>query len=348
MTLVALALSVLAGPFQALPLRAQEAAILSYQDIFHPVFAPNGMVASQEAEATRVGVEVLRRGGNAVDAAAAVGFALAVTLPRAGNLGGGGFMMIHNAETGETVALDYREKAPKGATRDMYLNADGEVDKARSRFSHLSVGVPGTVAGLALAVESYGSLPLAEVIAPAISLAEEGILVSRDLAESLENRRVRLTRWPASAAAFFKSDGSGYQPGERLKQPDLAWSLRQIAEQGPQAFYGGAIAEKIVAEMTENGGLITAEDLSTYEAVLREPVRGSLPRHRDRLHAAAQLRRRPPGADPQHAGGLSDRLSRPQRRRDDPPDGGVHEAGLRRPQPASGRPGFLEGSRSKA
>ncbi len=264
----------LALAFLAPSAGAQDAAILSGRDIVHPVFADNGMVASQEAVATRVGVEVLRAGGNAVDAAAAVGFALAVTLPRAGNLGGGGFMLIHLAESGETVALDYRETAPAGATRDMYLDAEGEVDKERARFSHLSVGVPGTVAGLALAVERYGRLPLAQVLAPAIRLAAEGIVVTRDLARSLEQRRERLARWPASAAIFLKPDGALYRPGDRLRQADLAWSLRQIADQGPAAFYEGLIARKIVAEMAAHEGLITAADLRAYRAVIREPVRG--------------------------------------------------------------------------
>jgi gamma-glutamyltranspeptidase/glutathione hydrolase len=259
------------------PLRAgvaQDAAILSAQDIVHPVFAENGMVASQEAEATRIGVEILEAGGNAADAAVAVGFALAVTLPRAGNLGGGGFMLIHDAGSGETVALDFREMAPAAAFRDMYLDDKGEVDQQRARFSHLSVGVPGTVAGLALALEKYGRMSLAQVLAPAIRLAEEGILVNRGLADSLEERRERLSRWPAGKAIFFKPDGSAYRAGERLVQADLARSLRLIAEQGPAAFYRGDIAEKIAAEMAANGGLITKQDLAAYKAVLRAPVTG--------------------------------------------------------------------------
>jgi len=253
---------------------AQEAAILSARDIFHPVFARNGMVASQEAVATRIGVETLKRGGNAIDAAAAVGFALAVTLPRAGNLGGGGFMLIHSAKSGETIALDYREMAPAAATRDMYLGPDGTVDQQRARFSYLSVGVPGTVAGLALAVERFGSLPLAEVIQPAIRLAEEGIVVTPDLAASLESGGKRLGRWPQSAAIFLKPDGSAYGPGDRLVQRDLAWSLRQVAEQGSAAFYRGAIAKRIAADMAAKGGLVTMADLAAYRPVLRKPVVG--------------------------------------------------------------------------
>ena len=257
---------------------AQDAAILSARDIFHPVLAPNGMVASQEATATRVGVDILKQGGNAVDAAVAVGFALAVTLPRAGNLGGGGFMLIHDAAGNETVALDYREMAPAAASRDMYLDADGNVDKQKARFSHHSVGVPGTVAGLALAQELYGGMPLARVIAPAIALARDGIAVSEDLAASLASRRKRLAQWPASAAIFYKPDGGLYAPGERLVQADLARSLELIATQGPSAFYEGEIGERIAAEMAAHGGPITLADLQAYEPVTREPVRG---RYRD-------------------------------------------------------------------
>jgi gamma-glutamyltranspeptidase/glutathione hydrolase len=258
---------------------AQDTAVLSPRDIVHPVFAENGMVASQEALATRIGVDVLKRGGNAVDAAVAVGFALAVTLPRAGNLGGGGFMLVHRAESGEmpaeTVAIDYREMAPAAAHRDMYLDADGEVDSDRSRFSYHSVGVPGSVAGLALALERYGTLPLAEVLAPAIRLAAEGIVVNRDLSDSLASREERLTSRPATTAIFFHPDGTPYAPGERLVQADLAWSLRQIAENGPAAFYEGEIAQRIAADMAANGGPITLEDLAAYRVAVREPASGT-------------------------------------------------------------------------
>lgn len=257
---------------------AQDAAILSAKDIFHPVLSRNGMVASQEATATRVGVEILKQGGNAIDAAVAVGFALAVTLPRAGNLGGGGFMLIHDAAGNETVALDYREMAPAAASRDMYLDADGNVDKQKARFSHHAVGVPGTVAGLALAQELYGTLPLERVIAPAIALARDGIVVSEDLAASLASRRKRLSQWSASAAIFYKPDGGFYKPGERLVQADLARSLALIATQGPSAFYEGEIGERIAAEMAAHGGPITLADLQAYAPVVREPVRG---RYRD-------------------------------------------------------------------
>lgn len=255
------------------------AAILSEMDIVHPVFATQGMVATQEALATQVGLDILQQGGNAVDAGVAVGFALAVTLPRAGNLGGGGFMIVHDAEKDETVALDFREMAPAAATRDMYLDAEGNVDQQRSRYSYLSVGVPGTVAGMALALERYGSMTLEQVIAPAIALAEDGIRVNEGTAISLAAARERFEPWPESMKIFFKADGEPYGIGDTLVQKDLANSLRAISENGPSAFYEGAIAEKIVADMAANGGLITAEDLRNYTAVVREPVRGDYRGH---------------------------------------------------------------------
>ena len=255
--------------------RAETAVVLSEQDIFHPVSAANGMVASEEAVATRIGVDVLRRGGNAVDAAVAVGFALAVTLPRAGNLGGGGFMLVHLAQSGETLAIDYRETAPGSAGRDMYLDAEGNVDQDKARFSRYAAGVPGTVAGLALALSRYGRLSLREVLEPAIALAKEGIVVSGDLAASLARYEERLKHHEASAAVFFKPDGSLYSAGERLVQEDLGWSLARIAHEGPDAFYRGAIAQRIAADMRRHGGPMTLEDLAAYEAVVREPVRGT-------------------------------------------------------------------------
>ncbi|NBC33082.1 MAG: gamma-glutamyltransferase [Alphaproteobacteria bacterium] len=252
------------------------AAIYSGRDRFHPVLAETGMVAAQEATATGVGLDILREGGNAVDAAVAVGFALAVTLPRAGNLGGGGFMMVHDAETGETVALDYREVSGAAATRDMYLDEEGNADPQLSRFSALATGVPGTVAGLALAHERYGSgrFTLAELIEPARRLAAEGIEVTPDLASSLARARDRLGPHPSSAAVFYREDGSLYAPGNVLVQADLAESLRLIAEQGPAAVYDGPIGEAIVATLQEGGGILTMEDFRTYQPVVREPVRG--------------------------------------------------------------------------
>ena len=254
---------------------AQDAPMYSDRDRVHPVWAASGMVASQEAVATAIGVDVLKAGGNAVDAAVAVGFALAVTLPQAGNLGGGGFMIVHEAATGENVAIDYREKAPSGATRDMFLNAAGDADPEKSRWSGLATGVPGTVAGLALALERYGTLSLADALAPAIRLAEEGFLVTPALSDSLKANAEELKAWPSSTAIFFKADGAAYEPGERLLQPDLAASLRRIAEGGIEAFYKGETARLIADAVQKAGGLMTVEDMAAYEAVVREPVQGS-------------------------------------------------------------------------
>jgi gamma-glutamyltranspeptidase/glutathione hydrolase len=216
----------------------------------------------------------LQHGGNAVDAAVTVGFALAVTLPQAGNLGGGGFMLVHDAASGDTVAIDYREKAGGNAVRDMFLDDNGEADPEKSRYSGLAVGVPGTVAGLALALERYGTISLAQALAPAIELAERGITVSEDLAASLEGVGDRLRKWPSSAKIFFTVGGAPYQPGETLVQRDLALSLRLIAEQGPAALYRGPIGQKIVAAVARGGGNLTIADLRSYEPVVRAPVRG--------------------------------------------------------------------------
>ena len=253
----------------------QSMTVVSPQDIHHPVHASNAMVSTQEALASEVGLDILKSGGNAVDAAVAIGFALAVTLPRAGNLGGGGFMLVHDAASGGTVAIDYREMAPAAALRDMYLDNAGDVDNEKARFSYESVGVPGTVAGLVLALDTFGSMSLAEVMAPAIELAENGFRVRQDLAQSIASYGQRLTNWPESSRIFFKPDSSAYQPGDRLVQSELAWSLKQIADHGPEAFYSGAVAERIAADMQANGGLITLEDLAAYEAKIRKPVTGN-------------------------------------------------------------------------
>ena len=254
---------------------ARDAAIFSSRDIFHPVHARHGMVSTQETTATEIGVDILKQGGNAVDAAVAVGFALAVTLPRAGNIGGGGFMLVHMAASGKTVAIDYRETAPAGASRDMYLDSAGNVDEQRARFSYLSVGVPGTVAGLTLALERYGTMDLARVLAPAIYLARNGISVRPSTAEALRSREKRLAGHAATAAIFLDSNAKALAAGDRLVQSDLAWSLEQIARDGADAFYRGAIAERIAADMAANGGLITRADLEGYRAIEREPVRGT-------------------------------------------------------------------------
>ena len=255
--------------------QAADAPIVRYDDLHHPVFGAAGMVASQNALASEVGAQVLADGGNAVDAAVAVGFALAVTLPRAGNLGGGGFMLVHDADADETVAIDYREIAPRRASRDMFLDEDGNVDMDRARFSHLSAGVPGTVAGLWRAHQDYGSLPWRRVVDPAIQLARDGMVMTYDLATLLAGRKDRMCRFAAGCRYFFKPGGEPYMPGERFIQADLADTLEAIAEHGQTAFYEGEIADKIVAEMERGGGLVDAVSLAAYEPTIRDVARGT-------------------------------------------------------------------------
>jgi len=240
------------------------------------VHARNGMVVAQEQRAARIGVEMLERGGNAVDAAVAVGFALAVTCPRAGNIGGGGFMVIHLAEDNRAVTVDYRETAPAAATPTMFLDEQGKPDPKKSRDSGLAVGVPGTVAGLVLAHRQFGSgkLTLAELIAPAIALAKRGFAVDEALADSLLRARERLARWPASTAIFFDGEEPLHE-GDRLIQPDLANTLQAIAENGPDAFYTGRIAEQIAQAVRNAGGIMAKNDLAAYQAIERPVVHGS-------------------------------------------------------------------------
>ena len=240
------------------------------------VLASSGMVVAQESRAARIGVEILDRGGNAVDAAVAVGFALAVTYPRAGNLGGGGFMVIHLAKDNRDIAIDYREAAPAAATESMFLDAQGNPDPKKSRDSGLAVGVPGTVAGLALAHEKYGSgkLSLADLIAPALRLAQDGFPVEDDTADSLPVSRERLARWPSSKNIFFIGDRT-LGEGERLIQSDLADTLSAIAKDGPRAFYQDHIAQRIADAVTRAGGVMTAADLANFHAIERPVVRGT-------------------------------------------------------------------------
>ncbi|NHN39716.1 gamma-glutamyltransferase [Pseudomaricurvus alcaniphilus] len=254
--------------------RAQEnEPIFRHNSIQHPVLGRHGMVVSQHWLASEVGARVLSAGGNAVDAAVAVGFALAVVLPRAGNLGGGGFMLIYLADRQQTIALDYREVAPLGATADMFLDANGEVDRHKALFSRASAGVPGTVAGLVHAQRKYGSLPLRLVLKPAYDLAREGFAVSFDLAAVLERSR-HLRSNPESLRIFYPNEGQPLRAGQLLRQPELAWSLRQIMRKGEDAFYRGKIAQRIVREMEAHDGLISLEDLASYRVVEREPVSG--------------------------------------------------------------------------
>lgn len=234
------------------------------------------MVSSREKLSTEAAVKVLKDGGNAIDAAVTLGFAMAVTTPQAGNIGGGGFMLIHSADTNTTVAIDYREKAPLAATRDMFLDENGDVDKELSRYSHLAAGVPGTVAGFALALEKYGTISLAEAMAPAIDLAENGFPINDDLYQSLKTGKGRLEKHaPQSLDIFYDADGNPYPPGHVVKIPNLAKSLKLIAKDGPDAFYKGPIADMIVKDMEANGGIISKEDLANYKAEIRTPVRGT-------------------------------------------------------------------------
>jgi gamma-glutamyltranspeptidase / glutathione hydrolase len=255
-------------------------ALLTLSPVLGETFAqtpsPHGVVVAQEARAARIGVDVLERGGNAVDAAVATGFAMAVTYPRAGNLGGGGYMLIHLAHRRRDVAIDYRETAPAAATRDMFLDRNGEADPRKSRDSALAIGVPGTVAGLALALARYGSgkFGLAELIAPAIKLARDGMPIEDDIAESLPSSARRLARWPATAKIFLK-DGQALGPGDTLVQSDLAATLEAIAHDGPRAFYEGAIADKLAAAVRAEGGILSTDDLRTYRPIERTPLRGT-------------------------------------------------------------------------
>ncbi|WP_374941798.1 gamma-glutamyltransferase [Buttiauxella brennerae] len=268
--MIGLCLSVSAAP-------PPVAAPVSYgveADVFHPVRAENGMVASQDSLATQVGVDILKQGGNAVDAAVAVGFALAVTHPQAGNIGGGGFMMLRTKD-GKTTAIDFREMAPEKASRDMFLDAQGNADSKKSLTSHLASGTPGTVAGFSMALEKYGTLPLNKVIQPAIKLAQDGFTVNDALAEDLKVYGAEvIPNHPNSKAIFWKADGEPLQKGDKLVQTNLAKSLEMIAENGPDAFYKGAIADQIADEMAKNGGLISKADLANYKAVERAPISG--------------------------------------------------------------------------
>jgi len=275
MRLLVVVVSTLLTACAAPPVAAQQPPpIAAYDAVHHPVYGTSGMVVSQNDIASRVGADILADGGNAVDAAIAVGFTLAVTLPRAGNIGGGGFMLVYDAQSGETIAIDYREMAPIGATRDMYLDAQGNADPALSRFSHLSAGVPGTVAGMYLAHQKFGRLPWKRLVMPAVALARDGILVTKDFADQTTINRQRLCRYRSSCDYFFKDGGTPYQAGERRVQADLARTLELIAEQGASVFYEGEIADLIVAEMERGGGLIDKASLAAYRPVLREALRG--------------------------------------------------------------------------
>lgn len=239
-----------------------------------PVRGNNGVVASSSAIASEVGIEIMRKGGNAVDAAVATAFAMAVTWPTAGNIGGGGFLVYHGAD-GTATTFDFREKAPLAATKTMYLDEEGNVRDNSNHESILAVGVPGTVAGLELAHQRFGNLRWKDVVAPAVDLARNGFPITWKLHDDFRNRMPRFEQYPSSKSKFTKRDGSLYQPGDTWKQPDLARTLRRIQRNGKDGFYKGKTAELIADYMAANGGIITLEDLARYEAVEREPIRGN-------------------------------------------------------------------------
>lgn len=239
-----------------------------------PLRAKNGLVASVSRLASEAGLEALKQGGNAVDAAVATAFALAVTWPSAGNIGGGGFM-VYYGENGVATTFDFREKAPLAATERMYLGLDGNVVNNSNHIGILAVGVPGTVAGLYKAHQEIGSLPWADLVAPAVKLAREGIPITYALQSSFNRNGRRFASYPASAAKFSRADGSAYELGDTWYQPDLAHTLELIQAQGRDGFYKGENARRLAEFMVANGGIITAEDLEKYEAIEREPIRGS-------------------------------------------------------------------------
>ncbi|HUQ92243.1 MAG TPA: gamma-glutamyltransferase [Bryobacteraceae bacterium] len=238
-----------------------------------PVRASKGMVSSASGIASDVGVEIMRKGGNAVDAAVAVAFALAVTYPNAGNIGGGGFMILRMAD-GRAAAIDYRESAPERAHKAIFLDANDEVISNASKTGHRAVGVPGTVAGMAAALEKFGTLKWREVIEPARRLAAAGFPVSRSLAGGLRGLQTKASSYPETMRIFLRG-GRMYEEGELFLQPDLAATLGRIAEKGPREFYEGRTAELLVQEMAAHGGLIAMEDLKRYQAIMREPIRGT-------------------------------------------------------------------------
>lgn len=252
----------------------EDTPLIDFRSRFVPMAGRGDMVVGPERLASEAGLAMLQQGGNAVDAAVATGFALAVTLPRAGNIGGGGFMLVHLAAENRNIFIDYREMAPAAATRDMFLTPDGEVDKGRAYFSHQASGVPGTVAGLIHALENYGTLPLATVLQPAIDLAADGFDMDITLHQNLSARAQRLAQNEETRRIFLREGNRAPAIGSRFKQPDLAATLQRIADGGKDGFYSGRTAELIAADMKANGGLITEQDLASYEAVERTAVTG--------------------------------------------------------------------------
>lgn len=240
--------------------------------IAFPAQGKQTMVVTGQDLATRSALEVLKRGGNAVDAAVTAAFVMAVTLPRAGNIGGGGFMLIHDASKKEVIALDFWQKASGNASRNMFVGGDGRGDRKLSRESYKAVAVPGTVAGLALALEKYGTITLTKALGPAIRYAQEGFVMNTGLSADIKAYEKLLKAHPQTAKIFFKPSGEYYEAGDLFVQKDLARTLKAIAKEGPKAFYRGDIADRIARQMKANGGLVTKEDLAAYSPVIRKPV----------------------------------------------------------------------------
>ena len=250
-----------------------EATIFNSKAIVHPEVGENGMVVSQHYLATNVGHSILEEGGNAYDASIAVAFALAVVLPRAGNIGGGGFMIMFDETSQQSYSIDYREVAPEAATKNMFLSSDGSVNKIKARQGVLSIGVPGTVYGMWEVHKKFGSLAWSKLLAPAIQLAEDGFLVSPFMADALNRRYEKLGKYKDFNRIFY----SNYpvKMSQRLKQPNLANTLKIISVNGAKGFYEGEVANKIDGFMKQNGGLITKKDLKNYRPIWRETLQGT-------------------------------------------------------------------------
>ena len=276
LTRLFLAFLIITSPMRSLAQgEGQGGPLIDYGTRFIPAIASRGMVSGPEKLASEAGLAMLKKGGNAIDAAVATGFALAVTLPRAGNIAGGGFMLVHLADSNEQVFIDYREMAPAAASRDMFLNEDGTVNKRKAYNSVSAAGIPGTVAGFIHALEKYGTLDLKTVMQPAIDLAEKGFAVPAALHLNLRSAAKRLARNEEANRVYLGGAGTAPAMGALFKQPDLAATLKRVRDEGFDGFYKGKTAALIAAEMQRGGGVMNADDLASYRAIERKPVRAS-------------------------------------------------------------------------
>jgi len=266
--------AILAALAMPIPALAQSKHLLEYPAIHSPTVGTRGMVVSQSARASEVGAKVLREGGNAVDAAIATAFALAVTLPRAGNLGGDGFMMVYDAKSGATRVVDFRSVAPRAATPALFMDARGK-ERDEANYGYLSPAVPGTVAGLEYAHRKWGRANWRSLVTPAQALAADGVALTADEAFVFGWGKERLSKSASGLATFYKPGGGLYAKDEVLRQPELAWTLGEVAAKGANGFYKGEVARRIAADLKANGGLITEADLAAYKPVERDPLVGS-------------------------------------------------------------------------